>query len=280
MPIRRTSNRSSYDSGFYNPEVYSDVGGRIVSDFDPNVRNYINAVETADGQPLEYSVKVAYNNFVVGCKLDGIWDAIKASCILSGARTLSGALVPLVGSSPTNFSLSGYNRKTGLIGTASGSSRLDSNYVIPSANQNNTHCAAWVSTQMTAYGQILFGNDEGGYTGMYPSTVNQVVLGCNVGAGPPAVSGTGIGASVNLWAVTRNNSTSFDYKVSTFTGSISQASSTPLTTSICFFAGNKSPFFYPSNARIAFYSVGESLDLSLLSARVSTLVTQISNAIP
>jgi len=31
MPIRRTSNKSSQDSGFYNPEVYSDVGSRAVN---------------------------------------------------------------------------------------------------------------------------------------------------------------------------------------------------------------------------------------------------------
>lgn len=31
MPIRRTSNKSSYDSGFYNPEVYSDVGSRSIN---------------------------------------------------------------------------------------------------------------------------------------------------------------------------------------------------------------------------------------------------------
>ena len=31
MPICRTSNKSSYDSGFYNPEVYSDVGSRTVN---------------------------------------------------------------------------------------------------------------------------------------------------------------------------------------------------------------------------------------------------------
>jgi hypothetical protein len=35
MPIRRTSNKSSYDSGFYNPEVYSDVGSRRL-DSDPD----------------------------------------------------------------------------------------------------------------------------------------------------------------------------------------------------------------------------------------------------
>ena len=35
MPIRRTSNKSSYDSGFYTPEFYSDVGSRRL-DSDPN----------------------------------------------------------------------------------------------------------------------------------------------------------------------------------------------------------------------------------------------------
>ena len=31
MPIRRTSNQSSQDTGFYNPEVYSDVGSRSIN---------------------------------------------------------------------------------------------------------------------------------------------------------------------------------------------------------------------------------------------------------
>jgi hypothetical protein len=67
---------------------------------------------------LEIGVQSAYNDFVVGCKADGIWDAIKASCILAGARTLSGSLTPLKGAAPTNFNfVSGdYNRKTGLVG--------------------------------------------------------------------------------------------------------------------------------------------------------------------
>jgi hypothetical protein len=45
------------------------------------------------------------NAFVKGCKADGIWSAIKASCILAGADTLAGALVPLVGAAPTNFNI-------------------------------------------------------------------------------------------------------------------------------------------------------------------------------
>jgi hypothetical protein len=67
----------------------------INSDFngvtDPDAGRYIAAVEAADGQLLEFAVGKAMNNFIVGCKADGTWDAIKASCILSGARTLTGA---------------------------------------------------------------------------------------------------------------------------------------------------------------------------------------------
>jgi len=87
---------------------------------DPDAAAYITAVEgpSADNQALEPAVITAINDFVVGCKADGIWSAIKASCILAGARTLSGALVPLVGTAPTNFNFGSgdYARKTGLIG--------------------------------------------------------------------------------------------------------------------------------------------------------------------
>ncbi len=65
--------------------------------YDEDAGNYIQAVEASDGQALAGSTTKAINNFVIGCKQDGIWNAIKASCILAGARTLAGALVPLVG---------------------------------------------------------------------------------------------------------------------------------------------------------------------------------------
>ena len=61
---------------------------------DPDAAAYITAVEAADtaaGSPggLEERTKIAIDNFVLGCKADGIWTAIKASCILAGARTLN-----------------------------------------------------------------------------------------------------------------------------------------------------------------------------------------------
>jgi hypothetical protein len=110
---------------------------------------YIAAVEAADGQALETATRMAINSFVKGCKADGIWPAIKASCILAGARTLTGALIPLVGSAPTNNGFIGigtdYVRKTGLVGNGS-TKYLDSNRANNADPQNSNHNACWVST--------------------------------------------------------------------------------------------------------------------------------------
>jgi hypothetical protein len=73
---------------------------------DPDAEAYIAAVEAADlaadptAEPLETATKVAIHSFVKGAKADGFWPAIKASCILAGARTRLGALTPLVGTAP------------------------------------------------------------------------------------------------------------------------------------------------------------------------------------
>ena len=111
-------------------------GGAAVSD--PDAMAYLRAVEDADNQALEQGVQQAVNQFVIGCKSDGIWSAIKASCILAGARTLNGALVPLVGIAPTNFNFvaGDYNRKTGLVGDGS-TKYLDSNRNNNADPQNN-----------------------------------------------------------------------------------------------------------------------------------------------
>jgi hypothetical protein len=86
--------------------------------FDPDAAAYLRAVEAADGQALETPVKRAVDDFFRGCKADGTFSAIKAACLLCGARTLAGALVPLAGTAPTNnnFVDADYNRETGLSG--------------------------------------------------------------------------------------------------------------------------------------------------------------------
>jgi hypothetical protein len=89
--------------------------------FDADAAAYLRAVEAADGQALETPVKRAVDDFFRGTKADGTFSALKAACILCGARTLAGALVPLAGAAPTNnnFVDADYNRETGLVGNGS-----------------------------------------------------------------------------------------------------------------------------------------------------------------
>jgi hypothetical protein len=88
---------------------------------DPDALTYLAAVAAADGAPVEVGVATAVDDFFKGCKADGTFSALKAACILCGARTLAGALVPLAGDAPTNnnFVDADYNRETGLIGNGS-----------------------------------------------------------------------------------------------------------------------------------------------------------------
>jgi hypothetical protein len=108
---------------------------------DADAAAYITAVETADTQALEERTKIAIDNFVLGCKEDGIWTAIKASCILAGARTLTGALVPLVGTAPTRQGTEGdwnYDRKTGLAGNGT-NNYLNSGFLATGISASSNH---------------------------------------------------------------------------------------------------------------------------------------------
>lgn len=89
-----------------------------LANMDADALEYIAKVEAADGQPLENSVKIIYNEFFKNCKAFNVWNSIQNCCILAGARTLSGALVPLKGSSPINYNFTDedYNRGSGLKG--------------------------------------------------------------------------------------------------------------------------------------------------------------------
>jgi hypothetical protein len=52
MPIRRTSNQSSQDTGFYNPEVYSDVGGGVPIPWTPAYTNTYLWLDASDSTTL------------------------------------------------------------------------------------------------------------------------------------------------------------------------------------------------------------------------------------
>jgi hypothetical protein len=252
--------------------------GRFGAALDPDAAAYITAVETADGQELETAVRDAINAFVIGCKADGIWSAIKASCIMAGARTLAGALVPLVGPAPTSFSFvaEDYNRKTGLVGNGS-TKYLNSNRADNADPQDNYHLSFYATSFLasTAYlmgaGQFSSGANTLGYETPGSSTFfrSRNNTQDNV-IGTPASGLTGVSRSSSSAFVGRTGGTSTTY---------SRVSQTPTGLNVGVF-GSDTAASARSASRLAFYSIGESLDLALLDARITTLINAFAAAIP
>ena len=84
-----------------------------------------------------------------------------------------------------------------------------------------------------------------------------------------------------LYGHSRNTSTQFIYKCPQENGTAAFASQTPESRNIFLYTRSDDSITFQqwSVARIAFYSIGESLDLALLDARVTTLLSAISAAI-
>lgn len=255
--------------------------GRRVPSFDPDALAYITAVETADGEALEAGVKAAINDFVTGCKADGIWDAIKASCILAGARTLNGCLVPLNGSAPTNinFVSDDYSRITGLKGDGS-TKYLDTNRAHHDDPKDNNHFSVFLTagdaSTSACIGTRIVDNQHSGFVHssgdrfFFPSTTNsgaRIIFSGGASAigfaGCSRTSGTSATARSDGANQTSNSTTALDH----------------LATNFAVFAREGDTPSVLSASRLSFYSIGEAVDLAALDARVSALMTAIDGAI-
>jgi hypothetical protein len=243
---------------------------------DADARAYIEAVRLADGQYMEPGVQLAVNDFVAGCKADGIWAVIKACCILMGARTLSGALVPLVGSAPTNTNFVGgdYDRKTGLKGNAS-NKRLAVNRNNNADPQDDCHgyvrvTEAPATLVRSPFGAVNFSANRHIY-------VNATADHRFFANGPVAGISTNVGLVGGL-GIARNNSANFDYFLYTALANVSNTSSANPSNGLAVFSSTTAGAVH-SDCRISLYSFGEFLSLSTLNTRVSTLSTAIGAAI-
>ena len=255
-----------------NARLLRPIASRSLTDADATA--YLTAVQAADGQALEPLVRGAITAFVRGCKADGIWSAIKASCILMGARTLSGALTPLAGTAPTNnnFVSGDYNRKTGLIGNGT-TKYLNSNRNNNADPQDNQHVAAYVSVASTQGPSLVIGN-----TGASGRTAMSISGLAYASRSRSQTATTHSAASNGLIGVSRSVSGSYVFRQSGGDSTVSVSSLSPDNANIGVFASAAGDF--PSAPRLAFYSIGESLNLALLDSRVTTLYAAIGAAIP
>ena len=246
--------------------------------FDADASTYIEAVEVADGQALETGVRYAINNFVIGCKQDGIWSAIKASCILAGARTLAGCLVPLVGTAPTNFNFvaGDYNRKTGLVGDGS-TKYLDSKAAHSLSPKNNGHCSVFASSvgSITPPKYYLGVSEADCVTNLATSSNDNGWIIHDPGSIVPFFSDAGTGFK----AIARSNSSSYIRRSQANSVTVARTSGTgtPGAQTYTIFGRNQ---LFLASCRLSFYSIGESLDLALLDGRVTDLMNALGAAIP
>lgn len=243
---------------------------------------YIAAVEAQDQRPLEGGVRAAINSFVTGCKADGIWPSIKACCLLAGPRTLSGALVPLVGSAPTsiNFVSADYDRKLGLKGDAFSKS-LNTNRPSNADARSSQHLSAFITTAATNLFSYYLGVVTGGYSGIFRSSTGAL------GAYIRNSSNTGVYPGINtsvtgFVGASRGDSTGMTVRAlgaDTFF-TIGTGTSPTSDPTYAFARNGGSGVDKFSNARLGFYSIGSHIaNLALLEARISAYVNSISRVI-
>jgi hypothetical protein len=281
-------------SNFAGEQGYSGGSGIVVvryrrsggTSLDNDAANYIARVEAADGQSLESGVRDAISEFVAGCKADGIWTAIKASCILMGARTLSGALTPLVGTAPTNnnFVSGDYNRKTGLKGNGTTKS-INSGRASNADPQNSHHLALYQSERvLTSVGSLMGSGqiNDAGVTQIVQPFANDAYVFAQSRMAASSYLDAPSGNAVGFIGMVRTSSTAVAYRSSAGAVSASRTSTTPLSANTFVFATATSAgaAALPYAGRIAFYSIGESLTLATLDSRASALYTAIGAAIP
>jgi hypothetical protein len=257
------------------------------------VQDYIDRVVAADVAAgntlgLEVGVRDAYDVFIRACLDTGELGSsggvlsqansiIKAAPIMAGARTLAGALVPLVGTAPTNFNFvaGDYNRKTGLVGNGS-TKYLNSNRNNNADPQNSFHMSCHVTVIASATSVYMGGGVTTTETGI-----------SNMGRDGPGTfarnrantAGTRLSAlPVGFVATNRSSSTNYTRRANGAQDSRTETSQSPSSFDLMVFSATGGAF--PTNARLAFYSIGESLDLALLDTRVTALIDAIAAAIP
>ena len=247
---------------------------------DADAVDYLTRMAAADGAGVEVSVAVAVDEFFANAKELGVFSALKACCILAGARTLEGAVVPVVGTAPTgvNFASGDYSRTAGLKGD--GTSYLDSGRANDADPQNDNHVAAYVTAGYVAINNgALIGaqNAASAYTMTGTVSYNRGSIGNS------AIQIT----SAGLYASSRKTQASFLYirppdDAQSLVSNSAIASGFSNNVFVYGYSNSSGSLVSPTDATVAFYSAGTGMDsdgLAALDTAVSNLITAIGEAL-
>ena len=246
---------------------------------DADALDYLARVKAADGAGVEVGVATAVNAFFRDLKATpGLFDAIKASCILCGARTITGALVPLAGDAPTSngFVSGDYSRTNGI--TGDGTSYLDTGRTQNSDPQNDVHISVFITASKTAADVRHAGTTDTSALSYLLLYEDNSLTGAYVSSS--TITNVSNRTGINLVGGTRDSSLQQTARVDGVSNTTAVASIAPSTLNSYVFCRNLngSPNAF-SDATIAFYSIGTAVDLEALETAVSKLITAIGNAL-
>jgi hypothetical protein len=198
---------------------------------------------------------------------------------MAGWDGLAGALTPLKDGAPTNFNFvsSDYNRETGLLGNGT-TKYLDSNRNNNADPQDSRHVSIYASTISTGTIPAYFGGDAvSGGTQLLDTTAT-TRIGYRLSSSTAVT--TSIAPSIGFIGVNRPSSSTTALRNAGTTTSASNTSASPTSFNVLIYRRTNTAGVDYANARMAFYSIGEAVDLAKLDSRVTTLISSIATAIP
>lgn len=242
------------------------AASRRRASFDPDFAAYL-ALGISNGSSMSSANQAVVNAFFVGAKADGFFSALKASCLLCAWDSLAGALTPIVGTAPTNnnFVSGDYSRSTGLTGNGS-TKWLNSNRSGQTDPQNNFHMGVYVTDKGTITNGAYIANNNNRITN---NALTATAFRCRSSSTSSVSS-----AASGFVGCRRIQSTDYDRRVAGASSNVTNTSANTDTTALSLFSFAGSLLFH--DCAISFYSIGESLDLSLLDSRLATLMSSLT----
>lgn len=236
----------------------------IQSRVDFDAQSYIQRVERASNGAMHPVAKLAINQFVVETKRFDLWSKINTCCILMGARTVTGALIPLKGTAPsgqgTLSTLYAINNQPGIYFNANTANYIITNRNVNADAQNDHHVAV-----------IVGGMDNNAYIGGDNSTTaGSKFIGASAGSltwrSTPSTSvsvTSGVtGTTPQFLGLSRSNSANFDvYRNGALANLVSTSGAQDANPFYVGANNNNSARTSPTAAQISFYSLGAALDL-------------------
>jgi len=251
------------------------VAGAAQAALTPEARDYFDRLDTAGSGPGPNAAPISH--LVAGLRARGLWDKLKAACLLAGPDSLSGALVPLRADMPTptnfNFVAGDYSRATGLKGDGVSKYLLLGISGIALA-QNSAHVSAYVTEAHPAGAAGCYiGNSQlvpqPGAIGIVRSGVTPTNMVTQIHG--DLVVRAGAGTATGLLGLARAAADGYAIRLGPYVATVTDASSPPLARDITCYRLYAEESGYCAG-RQAWVSAGTALNLAQLDALLTTYV--------